>query len=181
MLGLPYYPNDNQLAQDRKIVQKRLLHYNQLMPTQNRRRKSYIKMIIPDVGDNCSIYPPFLCDYGYNIHIGNNFFANYGCIILDAVSVTIGNNVMLGPYTIITTASHPINTDVRNTGLICGKPIVIEDNVWIGANCVINPGSKVGRNTIIGSGSIITGDIPCNVIAVGNPCKVIRELTGEEE
>ena len=175
LLGLPYYPSDDQLTQDRKIVQKRLLRYNQLLPSQSRRRKSLIKRIIPNAGNNCSIYPPFLCDYGYNIHIGNNFFANYGCIILDAVSVTIGNNVMLGPYTIIAAASHPRDPYVRNTGLICGEPVVIEDNVWIGANCVINPGSRIGRNSIIGSGSIITGDIPCNVIAAGNPCKIIKK------
>lgn len=174
---IPYFPNDHQLVRDRKKVQKWLFRYNQLIPAQRVKRYAILKKIIPNIGSNCSIYPPFFCDYGYNIYIGDNFFANVGCIMLDAAEIQIGNNVMIGPHTTITAANHPVNPDVRTTGLICGKPIFISSNVWIGAGCVINPGVKIGEKTIIGSGSVVVHDIPANVIAAGNPCRIIRELT----
>lgn len=175
-MGLYYDPHDERLMCDRMMLQKRLNRYNRLLPFQAFRRKSLIQLIIPNSGFNCSIYPPFFCDYGYNIYIGNNFFANVGCIILDSATVTIGDNVMLGPHTIIAAANHPYNPYIRNEGVIFGEPIIIEDNVWIGANCVLNPGTKIGKNTIIGSGSVVTGVVPENTIAAGNPCKVIKPL-----
>lgn len=175
-LGIPYFPNDQQLVKDRKSVQKHLFRYNRLLPAQRGKREKLLKKIIPNVGRHCSIYPPFFCDYGYNIHIGENFFANTGCIMLDATEITIGSNVMIGPNTIIASASHPVDYNERNTGLICGKAIYIYDNVWIGAGCIINPGVKIGENSVIGSGSVVVNDIPSNVVAAGNPCRIIKEL-----
>lgn len=174
--GIPYFPNDRQLTHDRKIVQKWLSRYNRLLPAQRVKRNVLLRKIIPNAGASCSVYPPFFCDYGYNIYIGNNFFANVGCVMLDAFEVRIGNNVMIGPYTIIAAANHPADSRIRSSGIVCGKPVFIADDVWIGAGCVVNPGVKIGEKTIIGSGSVVVSDIPPNVIAVGNPCHVIREI-----
>ena len=175
--GIPYFPNDRQLTRDRTAVQKWLRRYNRLLPAQRAKRYALLKKIIPNIGVFCSIYPPFFCDYGYNIYVGDNFFANVGCIMLDAAEIRIGNNVMVGPHTIIAAVNHPMDSNTRNTGQICGKPILISDEVWIGAGCVINPGVKIGGKTIIGSGSVVVHDIPANVIAAGNPCRIIREIT----
>ena len=174
--GIPYFPHDKHLAHDRTIVQKRLARYNRLLPAQRSKRDSLIRKIIPNAGIDCSIYPPFFCDYGYNICIGNNFFANVGCVMLDAAEIRIGNNVMIGPRTIIAAANHPVDSKTRSSGLIYRPPDVIADCVWIGAGCVINPGVKIGENAVIGSGSVVVNDIPPNVVAAGNPCHVIREI-----
>ena len=125
------------------------------------------------------VVPPFKCDYGAFIQLGNRCFLNYDCIILDGCDVKIGDNVFIGPRTIITTASHPLYAPVRIDCLGIQNPIVIEDNVWIGAGCIILPGAVIGENTVIGAGSVVTGahSIPANSVAVGNPCKVIRNIT----
>lgn len=164
------------MTRKRISVQKKLRRYNRLAPGQSRKRKRLIHRIILDAGENCSVYPPFFCDYGCNIHIGNNFFANVGCTILDAFPITIGDNVMIGPHTVISTAGHPIDPATRNSGVICGYPVIIEDNVWIGANCTITPGVTIGRNSVVGAGSVVTHDIPREVVAVGNPCNPIRSI-----
>lgn len=169
-------PSDKQLARRRISVQKKLRRYNRLMPGESSKRKSLIRRVIPDIGENCSVYPPFFCDYGCNIHIGDNFFANVGCVILDTFPITIGDNVMIGPHTVISTAGHPIDPATRNSGVIHGKLIIIQDNVWIGANCTINPGVTIGKNSIIGSGSVVVHDIPPNVVAAGNPCRYIKSI-----
>lgn len=123
------------------------------------------------------IQPPFLCDYGSNIHVGKHFFANCDCVILDVCDVTIGDNVFLAPRVCIYTATHPIDPGVRNSGLEYGKPVTIGSSVWVGGNTVINPGVTIGDNVVIGSGSVVTKDIPSGVIAAGNPCRVLREIT----
>ena len=124
---------------------------------------------------------PFRCDYGWNIEIGENFFANYNLTILDVGKVTIGNNVMMGPNVSIYAAGHPIHPETRNTGYEHGLPITIGDNVWIGGNVVILPGVTIGNNVVIGAGSVVSKDIPDDVIAVGSPCKVAREITEEDK
>ena len=116
-----------------------------------------------------------------NISVGENFYANYGCVIIDVCKVKIGDNVMLGPNVGIYTAGHPIDAEVRNSGLEFGKPITIGDNVWIGGSSVVNPGVSIGDCVVIGSGSVVTKDIPDNVIAVGNPCRVLRPITEEDK
>ena len=119
---------------------------------------------------------PFRCDYGYNIHLGENFFANYNLVILDCARVSIGKNALIGPDVGIYTAGHPVHPVPRSRDLEFALPITIGDNVWIGGKVLINPGISIGDNAVIGSGSVVTRDIPSNVIALGNPCKVLREI-----
>ena len=132
------------------------------------------------VGENLVIEPPFHCDYGSNIEVGENFFANYNLTILDVGKVKIGKNAQIAPNVSIYTAGHPVHPDSRNSGYEYGIDITIGDNVWIGGSSVINPGVTIGNNVVIGSGSVVTKDIPDNVIAAGNPCRVIRSITEED-
>lgn len=135
-----------------------------------------LKDAFRNLGENANIKKPVYFDYGINISIGDNFYANYDCIFLDVALISIGNNVMLGPRVSLFTAGHPVDHKTRNSGLEFGKPITICDNVWIGGGTVINPGVTIGENSVIGAGSVVTKDIPPNVVAVGNPCKVIKKL-----
>lgn len=143
-------------------------------------RREIAHQLFGSVGKNLVINKPFYCDYGANIHVGDNFYANFDCIILDINRVIIGNNVFFAPKVNIYTAGHPIDKDVRNAMLEFGKEVIIGDDVWIGGNTVINPGVTIGSNVVIGSGSVVTKDIPSNVIAVGNPCRVLRPITEED-
>lgn len=124
---------------------------------------------------------PFRCDYGYNIEIGANFYANYNLVILDCANVIFGDNVFIGPNVGIYTAGHPLHFHLRNQAFEYALPIIIENNVWIGGNVVINPGVHIGNNSVIGSGSIVTKNISEGVLAVGNPCKVLRQITDDDK
>lgn len=151
--------------------------YNLTEHSEEEKRQSLLKKLFGSVGKGVTIIPPFRCDYGKNIYIGNQFFANYDCIILDVCKVEIGDRVMFGPRVCLYTAAHPIDALVRASGLEYGKEIHICDDVWIGGNSVISGGVTIGARSIIGSGSIVTKDIPSDVIAAGNPCRVIRKIT----
>jgi maltose O-acetyltransferase len=155
--------------------------FNQTTEEQFDYRIELLKGLFERTGEKIYIEPPFRCDYGCNISVGENFQANYDCIILDVCKVTIGNNVLFGPRVSIFTAGHPIDATVRNTLLEYGKPVTIGNNVWIGGNTIINPGISIGNNVIIGSGAVVTKNIPDNVIGVGNPCKVLREINDEDK
>ncbi|MBU3803790.1 MAG: sugar O-acetyltransferase [Candidatus Cellulosilyticum pullistercoris] len=174
------------LASDKELVEehKKSLRLTRLFNTTTEEEIEYRKQLIGELfektGKQYYIEPPFRCDYGCHISIGENFFANYDCIILDVNKVKIGNNVMFGPRVTIYTAGHPIDAGVRNTLLEYGKPVTIGDDVWVGGSTVINPGVTIGSNVVIGSGSVVTKDIPSGVIAAGNPCKVIREITEKD-
>lgn len=126
------------------------------------------------------IETPFRCDYGSNITVGNNFYANFNCTILDVGKVVIGENVMFAPNVSLYTAGHPIHPDSRNSGYEYGIAITIGNNVWISGNVIVNPGVTIGNNVVIGAGSVVTKDIPDNVIAVGSPCRIVREITEED-
>ncbi len=139
-------------------------------------REELCKKYFGSTGDSVCINKPFHCDYGANIHIGERFYANFDCIMLDVAHITIGNDVFFGPRVCVYTAGHPIDANIRNTGLEYGKEVKIGNSVWIGGNCVICPGVKVGDNAVIGANSVVTKDIPSNVIACGNPCHVIRQI-----
>ena len=139
-----------------------------------------IRAILGSAGKNVMIVPPFRCDYGYNISVGDNFYANYNLTMLDVAPVTIGNNVFIAPNAAIYTAGHPIHPKARNSMYEYGIPITIGDDCWIGGNTVICPGVKIGSGVVIGAGSVVTHDIPDNVVAAGNPCKVLREITDED-
>ena len=143
-------------------------------------RTAYLKNMFGGMGKDCYIEAPFYCDHGFNIFIGDNFYANTGLIILDQCPVRIGNHVFIGPRVGIYCATHPIDAMVRNLLLEGGKPVTIGDNVWIGGGVNICPGVSIGNNTIIGAGAVVTRDIPENVIAGGNPCRVIRKITQED-
>ncbi len=177
LAGLPYKAWLDILPEDRLQNKKKIYDYNLLPPEEEEKVDILIRSILGKAGKNIHIEQPFHCDYGKNIEVGDNFFVNYNCIILDVGKVTIGDNVMFAPNVSIYTAGHPIHPESRNTGYEYGIAITIGDNVWIGGNVVITPGTTIGNNVVIGAGSVVTKDIPDNVIAVGNPCKVIREIT----
>lgn len=129
------------------------------------------------LGSNAVINRPFICDYGCNIYIGDNFYMNYDCIFLDTCKIVIGNNVMLGPRVSIYTPIHPLDSKGRNSGLEYGAPVIIGDNVWIGGSAVIKPGVTIGNNVVVGCGAVVTKNIPDNVVVAGNPAKIIKEIT----
>ncbi len=139
--------------------------------------RALFRELLGDVGENFWIQPPFYCDYGSHIHIGKHFYANYDCIILDVCDVTIGDDVFFAPRVCVYTATHPLDAEIRNSELEYGKPVKIGSSVWIGGSAVINPGVTIGDNVVIGSGSVVTHDIPSGVVAVGNPCRVLRPIT----
>jgi maltose O-acetyltransferase len=149
--------------------------YNTLMGAPLDERNSILKELLGQCS-SIDIQPPFFCDYGTHIFAGKNFFMNFNCIILDCAKVTIGNNVMCGPYVQIYTAYHPVLASERNKGPELAAPIIIGDNVWLGGGAIICPGVTIGENTTIGAGSVVTKDIPANVFAAGNPCRIIRSL-----
>lgn len=177
-LGLPYI-SDNEVFEE----QKKARVLTQKLNTVDRSDFDAIGKIVKELlgkSDGAFINPPFYCDYGTHIEVGKNFFANYNCTILDVAKVTIGDNCQLAPNVAIYTAGHPVHPDTRNSGYEYGISVTIGDNVWIGGNSVICPGVRIGSNTVIGAGSVVTKDIPDWVIAAGNPCRVIREITEED-
>lgn len=155
--------------------------YNRMVPYNAIKAQLIFKLIGLKYKKNVYFAPPFYCDYGKNIQIGCNFYSNMNCTILDAAKVTIGDNVLFGPNVSLITASHPIHGEMRKLELHCGIPIVIEDDVWIGGNATVLPGVTIGKGSVIGAGSVVTKDIPESVVAVGNPCKVIRKITNEDK
>lgn len=177
LANLPYKAWLDGLKEERIENAKRIYEYNNLPPERWDERSDLIKKILGKTGENIDIQAPFHCDYGYNIEVGENFFANYNLVILDVGKVKIGNNAQLAPNVSIYTAGHPIHPDSRNSGYEYGIDITIGDNVWIGGNTCIMPGVKIGKNVVIGAGSVVTKDIPDDVIAFGNPCKVVRKIT----
>lgn len=180
LAGLPYKAWLDGLPEERLENKKKLFAYNSLSPEEENKMEGLIRLILGKAGENVHIEPPFHCDYGKNIEVGMNFFANYNCTILDVGKVVIGDNVMFAPNVSIYTAGHPVHPDSRNSGYEYGISITIGNQVWIGGNTVINPGVTIGSNVVIGAGSVVTKDIPDNTIAVGNPCKVLREI-GEDD
>ena len=180
LAGLPYKAWLDGLKEERMENKLKIHDYNLTRPDNKKKMKEMIKNILGKTGEEVFIEQPFRCDYGKNIEVGNNFFANYNCVILDVAKVTIGENVMFAPNVSIYTAGHPIHPESRNSGYEYGIPVTIGDNVWVGGNVIITPGVTIGNNVVIGAGSVVTKDIPDNVIAVGNPCRVIREITEED-
>lgn len=177
LANLPYKAWMDGLEEERIENRKRIYEYNNLPPEQWDRKAELLKNILGKTGENVHINAPFHCDYGYNIEVGDNFFANYNLIILDVAKVRIGDNAQIAPNVSIYTAGHPIHPDSRNSGYEYGIDVTIGDNVWIGGNAVIMPGVTIGDNVVIGAGSVVTKDLPDNVIAAGNPCRIIREIT----
>ena len=177
LAGLPYKAWLDGLNEDREANARRVWEYNTLPPERWNERPALIKQIFGKTGAQVYVMPPFHCDYGYNIEVGENFFANYNFTALDVGRIRIGDNAQIAPNVSIYTAGHPIHQESRNSSYEYGIAVDIGDNVWIGGNVVILPGVTIGDNAVIGAGSVVTKDIPANVIAAGNPCRVIRKIT----
>ncbi|MCM3634183.1 sugar O-acetyltransferase [Paenibacillus camelliae] len=181
MLSQEYYICwDEELTEERERAKDLLFEFNKLKPSERKERNQIIKKLFHTVGENAWIESPFNCDYGYNIKVGDNFYANTNCTILDCAKVTIGNNVLIGPNVSLYTPNHAIDADERKAGYERSLPITIGDNVWIGGSVTIVPGVTIGDNAIIGAGSVVTKDIPAKVIAAGVPCRVMRPITEKD-
>ena len=180
LAGLPYKAWLDGLSEERLENKKKIFRYNNLAPDCIEEKDKLIKEILGKTGQNIHIEAPFHCDYGYNIEVGENFFANYNFTVLDVGKVRIGTNAQIAPNVSIYTAGHPVHPDSRNSGYEYGISITIGDNVWIGGSVCILPGVTIGSNVVIGAGSVVTKDIPDNVIAVGNPCRIIRTITEDD-
>jgi maltose O-acetyltransferase len=174
--GELYDPGDPQLIADRQHVRLLFKRFNDTTIEQREERLRLLQEIIPNRGKKVWIEPPFYCDYGSNITLGEKVYFNFNCVILDVAPVKIGSNVMFGPAVQIYTATHPLNAIERRAGLEYGLPISIDDDAWVGGGAIICPGVKIGARTVIGAGSVVTKDIPADVLAVGNPCRVIRSI-----
>ncbi len=179
LLGEMYDPMDTVLLKERIWARKKFQEINAMNEDLKEARDLLFHELIGEAGEGLYIEPPFYCDYGYNIILGNRVFINYNCCILDVMPVHIGNNVMLGPNVQIYTAMHPLEAKARNSGKEFGKPITIGNDVWIGGGAIICPGVGIGNGTVIGAGSVVTRDIPDNVFAGGNPAKVIKEIKND--
>lgn len=170
-----------ELLGEQKIAKDLCHEYNMLRPSDEEAQKRIMRTLLGKTKGAFRILAPFFCDYGKNIEIGENFFANHNTVILDPAKVTFGDNVFIAPNCGFYTAGHPIDAERRNKGLEYAYPITVGDNVWIGGGVQVMPGVSIGSNTVIGGGSVVVKDIPANVVAVGNPCRVIREITEEDK
>ena len=177
LAGELYDANYNEdLIKERYTVKDKCLEYNNIKPSDLESRKELMKTILGKTKDTFLIEQPFICDYGYNIEIGENFYSNHNLTILDANKVTFGDNVFIGPNCGFYTAGHPIDYITRNKGLEYAKTITVGDNVWFGGNVVVLPGVTIGSNVVIGAGCVVNKDVPSNVVVVGNPCRIIKNI-----
>ena len=174
------YPLDEELLNAHNNAKRLTRLLNATLETERPKRSEIAKELFGQSGEGVYIEPPFHCDYGCNTRVGKNFYCNYDCVFLDCGPITIGNNVMLGPKVALYAVNHPIDPVARACHYDYPQPITIGNNVWIGGSSVICPGVSIGDNTVIGAGSVVTKDIPSGVVAAGNPCRVIREVTQEE-
>lgn len=174
--GELYNGNEEELIKDRGRAKDICANYNRLEPSNIKEREKVIKSLLGKTGNNILVEQNFWCDYGYNISVGENFYMNHNGVILDGAKVEFGDNVFIAPNCGFYTAGHPLDVELRNKGIEYTKPIKVGSNVWIGGNVVVLPGVMIGDNVTIGAGSIVTKDIPSNVVAFGNPCKVVREI-----
>lgn len=179
--GNLYNSMTDELVEDRTRAKELIRQFNDSEVRATGFRIDIIRKLFGSFGEASYIEQPFFCTYGYNIHWGRNSYANYNLTILDNGKVTVGNNVMIGPNVQLITACHPIDAHERNTYTEFTKPVTIKDNVWIGAGVTIVPGVTIGENSVIGAGSVVTRDVPPNVVAAGNPCRVIREITDRDK
>lgn len=179
LAGELYNPLDEELVQDRLSARLLIKQLNALPEDKEAERKEILKQLIPNAAPDLWLQPPFYCDYGYNMIIGERVFFNFNCVVLDVCEVRIGSRTMCGPNVQLYTATHPINHTERASGLEYAKPISVGEDVWLGGSVVICPGVTIGDRSVIGAGSVVTKDIPADVFAAGNPCRVIRKLNEE--
>ncbi len=174
--GELYSRKDRELLLDRNNAKKLCREFNDSIYNDYQKKERILDRLLALKGDNVNVEPDFFCDYGYNIIIGDNFYANHNCVILDCAEVVFGNDVYIGPNCGFYTSACPHDAELRNQGLEFAKPIKVGNNVWIGGNVCVLPGVTIGDNVVIGGGSVVCEDIPSNVVAVGNPCKPVKDL-----
>lgn len=174
--GELYFAADPELVKERLNARRLTRLYNESLETDDDRRKEIIRELFGSTGNQYYIEPSFRCDYGYNIHVGENFYANFDCVFLDVCEIRIGDNCFLAPGVHIYTATHPLHAEERNSGAEYGKPVSIGHNVWIGGRTVINPGVRIGDNAVIASGAVVTKDVPAHAVVGGNPAKFIKSI-----
>ena len=181
LAGELYDANYNrELIAERQRCKDLCHEYNMTVPSQTEKREELMRRLLGRTGERFLIEQPFYCDYGYNIEIGEDFYANVNCVILDGAKVTFGRNVFIAPNCGFYTAGHPLDMAQRNSGLEYARPITVGNDVWIGANVAVLPGVTIGDGCVIGAGSVVTRDIPAHSLAVGNPCRVIRRIGDED-
>jgi len=178
MSGKPYLAASPVLVEERDRVRLSLADYNGIPPTDVATLTQKIRSILGESGPDIKVIQPFYCDYGRNIHVGDHFFANFGFTVLDEALVSIGAHACIGPNVSIYTACHPLDAETRNKGIEWSEPVTIGDNVWIGGSVTILPGVTIGSNVVIGAGSVVVRDVPDNVVAVGNPARIVKRLCG---
>lgn len=174
--GELYNPADEQLTKERIRARTLTRQYNQTLETEIAKRTEILKELFGSTGSSFYVEPTFRCDYGYNIHVGENFYANFDCVILDVCEVRIGDNCLMAPGVHIYTATHPLQPYERISGMEFGKPVNIGNNVWIGGGAIINPGVTIEDHVVVASGSVVTKDIPKAVVVAGNPAKIIKRI-----
>lgn len=174
--GMLYYPSADECEQLHIRCADLCWQFNHARPSDKRLRKELLREIFGGAGENIYVEPNLFCGYGRNIFVGDNFFANNNCVFLDNARITFGDNVLIAPNCGFYTAGHPFDVELRRDGLEYAKPIVVGDDVWFGAGCSVLPGVTIGSNVVIGAGSVVNVDIPDGVLAVGNPCRVIRTI-----
>ena len=180
--GLLYNPNDQKIAEEQMPYLDKLYEFNQLRPSQLKEKEAYLKEVFAECGENCYIELPFHANFGgHHVHLGSYVYANFNLTLVDDGHIYIGDHVMIGPNVVIATAGHPIDPELRQKNLQFNKDVHIEENVWIGAGVIIMPGITIGKNTVIGAGSIVTKDIPENCVAAGNPCRVLRQVSQRDK
>lgn len=174
--GKIYCCNDEDLLKEQTQCLEVLYDFNHTRPSEGEKRKEILQKLFAEVGVNVHIEPPLHANWGRFTHVGDDVYVNFNLTLVDDTDIHIGNNVLIGPNVTIDAGTHPIHPELRRKAAQYNLPIVIEDNVWIGAGAIILPGVRIGENTVIGAGSVVTKDIPANVIALGSPCKVMREI-----
>lgn len=179
--GELYDPADREIMAEQLLCLERLYEYNATRPTESYKREMLLHAMFAEAGEGCYVEPPLRANWGgRHVHFGKNVYANFNLTLVDDTHIYVGDNVMFGPNVIVATAAHPIDPELRRRGLQYNMPVRIGANAWIGAGAIILPGVTVGENAVIGAGSVVTRDIPANVVAVGDPCRVMREV-GERD
>lgn len=179
--GNLYIDTDEELTRERLNCKQLVYDFNMIRPGEEEKQQALIREIFGVAGEHIFIEPPMHLAYGKNVFIGDYFYANFNMTIVDDIEVTIGDHVMFGPNVTLSVTGHPVHPDMRENGRQFSKPIHIGNHVWIGAGAIILPGITIGDNSVIGAGSVVTKDVPADVVAVGNPCRVLREITDKDK
>ena len=179
--GKLYFCTDEEIAKEQLECLEILYDYNHTRPSESQKREQILKNLLAEIGENCYIEPPLHANWGKYTHFGNNVYANFNLTLVDDTDIFVGDNVMFGPNVIIATAGHPVDAPLREKVAQFNIPVRIGKNVWIGAGAIVLPGVTIGDHSVIGAGSVVTKDIPPNVVAVGNPCRVLREINDRDK